>query len=79
MQKNEKPFIPPGLLALDLLGAVLLGLGIVKHIKGIDVIPMELRFEDYGLTLIWVGIALMAPATIHIVRKVRELTQEKQL
>lgn len=79
MQKNEKPFIPPGLLALDLLGTVLLGLGIVKYIKGIDVIPMELRFEDYGLTLIWVGIALMIPATIHIVRKVRGVTQEKQI
>ena len=79
MQENRKPLIPPSLLVLDLLGGVLLALGILKHSRGVDVIPVEFGLGDYGPTFIVVGIAFTVPAVVHIIRRPKAQTRGKQL
>lgn len=70
MSQNKEPFIPINLLVLDGAGAILLGLGLLKHFGVMDVLPPPLRMEGYGLGLIIGGVILMLPALVHIIRKV---------
>lgn len=42
-----------------MLSEWLAGLGLAKQFANIDVIPSQLRFDNYGLVFIVVGVALM--------------------
>lgn len=69
MTTRKQQFIPTQLLVLDAVGCVLLGLGLAKQLRGVDLIPIEFQFQDYGLAFIAGGIALMVPALTHLVTK----------
>jgi hypothetical protein len=72
MNKQKQPFLPLGLILLDAVGMVLVGLGVAKSPGGVDIIPEVLRFENYGPTFIVVGVALMIPLVLHILRRARQ-------
>ncbi|MHB8535673.1 MAG: DUF1418 family protein [Sulfuricaulis sp.] len=79
MPEKNSMFFPPVLLILDIIGTVLLGLGLAKHFAHIDVIPATLRFENYGPVLIGVGAALMLPIMVHIVNRAKNGAQDRHV
>lgn len=75
MQGKNSKFFPPVLLILDVIGAVLLGLGLAKYFANVDVIPVSWRFENYGPVLIGIGAALMLPFMVHVIKKAKNGAQ----
>ena len=68
-QKRPLKF-PPLLLFLDVLGTGLLALGILEGFTAQGVLPDSLQFDHYASVLIGLGVALMAPLFLHIIRHV---------
>ena len=62
--------LPPFLLFLDVLGTGLLMLGILEGFTAMSLAPDSLKFEFYPYVLIGLGVALMAPLLLHIIRHV---------
>ena len=52
MQDKKPTLLSPALILLDIIGTVLLGLGLAKYFANIDVIPESMRFENYAPILI---------------------------
>lgn len=75
MQEKNPLFFPPALLILDIIGTVLLGLGLAKYFANVDVIPASLRFEGYGPVMIGIGAALMLPFMVHVIKKAKNGAQ----
>lgn len=76
--QNEKPLkLPLGLLLLDGLGTVLVGLGLAKKFGGVDLLPAALQPDDSGLTLIVTGGLLMLPFLFFFFSKIRERAEQK--
>lgn len=78
MNNRKGPFIPPRLVALDLVGIVLLGLGLSKYFGGVEIVPMPFQFQDYTPFLIGGGIGLMAPLQITIFKKIKKRSTAKE-
>ena len=78
MQEKIPMFFPPVLLVLDIIGTVLLGLGLAKHFANIDVIPASWRFENHGPVLIGIGAALMLPIMAHVIKKAKNEAQKQK-
>ena len=73
MQDNQQPYVLPfHLMLLEAIGAVLVGLGIPKVVGGFDVVPAQHLFADYGPVFIGVGVLLMLPGIISLLRQLRE-------
>lgn len=71
MAQQQHFKIPLGLLVLDGLGALLVGLGLAKMFAGIDIVPASLLFDQHGWTLIIVGALLMLPFMVHFFAQIR--------
>lgn len=71
MEQERKRSIPLVPLVLDGIGSVLAGLGLAKQVADIDIIPAQLRFDQYGLVLIVVGVLLMVPLIAHLIKTAR--------
>jgi hypothetical protein len=67
MVQENKTFKPSlGLVVLDAIGAVLLGLGLAKMFAGLDILPASLMVDNTGTTFVIVGILLMLPMLIQL-------------
>jgi hypothetical protein len=77
MTNRKGPFIPPKLVALDLVGMVLLGIGLSKYLGGVEIVPLAFQFQDYTPFLIGGGIGLMAPLQISLFRRIKERSTAK--
>jgi hypothetical protein len=77
VQTQKEQLIPTHLLVLDAVGCVLLGLGLAKQFGAIDIIPVQFRFQGYGMAFIVAGIVLMVPALIRVITKVRSGAEPK--
>ena len=75
MQEKKLVFFPPMLILLDIIGTVLLGLGLAKYFANVDVIPVSWRFENYGPVLIGIGAALMLPFMAHVIKMKKNRAQ----
>ncbi|UTF59601.1 DUF1418 family protein [Gilvimarinus sp. DA14] len=64
--------LPIHLAVLDFFACILIGLGMAMHFANIDFLPESMRFEKDGLVFIVVGIALMLPAVLYILRGLRK-------
>ncbi|MCV6605479.1 MAG: hypothetical protein OIF34_09245 [Porticoccaceae bacterium] len=71
MSRNVKLSIPGKLLALDLLGVVLIGVGLYLKLT-----KQPLQFEQLPLILIVVGAALTLPLIIFIVKQAGKSTKK---
>lgn len=79
MEEKKVAFIPPKLLALDFIGALLAAVGVAKHFAHIDILPIPIAYENYGLVLIAVGVALMLPLVLHILNRARGKSEATRL
>lgn len=68
MHKTGKLRIPPQLLVLDVLGALLLGLGLAEWFAGTRLVPEALRFENYYIAMVVCGALLMLPLIAFVLR-----------
>jgi type IV secretory pathway VirB3-like protein len=67
MVQENKTFKPSlGLVVLDAIGALLLGLGLAKMFAGLDILPASLMLDDTGMTFVIIGILLMLPMLIQL-------------
>jgi len=64
--------LPPiPILVLDVIGAVLAGLGLAELTADVGFVPEPLRFANFELVMIVVGFALMIPMVRHSMRRAR--------
>lgn len=78
MVQENKTFKPSlGLVVLDAIGALLLGLGLAKMFAGLDILPASLMLDDTGMTCIIVGILLMLPMLIQLFVHIRTQAEKK--
>ena len=78
MQHDKKVFkLPLSLIALDVIGAILVGLGMAKMFAGIDLLPAAFQLDEKGWTLIVVGALFMLPLMLHFFVKMREQAEKK--
>ena len=68
MNRNKPLKIPPSLLVLDFIGAVLVGLGMAEWLADTNLVPESFRFENYPVTLVICGVILMLPAILHVIQ-----------
>jgi hypothetical protein len=75
VQDNQQAYVLPfHLMVLEAIGAVLVGLGIPKVVGGFDVVPAQFLFAGYGPVFIGVGVLLMLPGIISLLRQLKERT-----
>lgn len=79
MEEKNAVAIPPQLIALDFVGALLVGLGLAKHFANVDVLPAGLLFENYALVFIVIGGAMMLPMVLHILNLTSETNEGQKL
>jgi hypothetical protein len=78
MEQEKKIFkLPLSLIALDAIGAILVGLGVAKMYAGLDLLPAAIQLDEKGWTFIIVGALLMLPLMLHLFVKVREQAEKK--
>ncbi|MCC6715833.1 MAG: DUF1418 family protein [Gammaproteobacteria bacterium] len=68
MKTREGVSIPVGLVVLEAIGLVLIALGLVKIASGTDLLPEVMRFGNYPLVFLVVGVALLVPFNVHMIR-----------
>ncbi|MGQ0443397.1 MAG: hypothetical protein ACT4OH_08175 [Methylophilaceae bacterium] len=69
--------LPLGLLLLDGIGSILVGLGLAIKFGAFE-LPSALQFAEEGLVLIIIGVLLMLPLLIHLFARARERAEEKK-
>ena len=78
MDQEHSTFKPSiGLLILDAIGALFLGLGIAKMFAGFDFLPASLAFDETGWGYIVLGIALMLPMFFQLFVHIRTQAEKK--
>jgi len=70
MKTRERVSIPIGLVVLEAVGLVLITLGLVKMASGTDLLPAGLRFGNYPLVFLLVGVALLVPFNVHMIKMI---------
>ncbi|WP_020207838.1 DUF1418 family protein [Gilvimarinus chinensis] len=64
--------LPIHLAVLDFIGCILVGLGMAMEFAEVNFLPEAMQFEKDGVVFIVVGIALLLPAVIYILRGLRQ-------
>ncbi|MEN8131604.1 MAG: chemotaxis protein [Pseudomonadota bacterium] len=68
MEERRKIDIPIPLLVLDIIGAILVGLGLAEWFAATNLVPEPLRFDGYYIAMVVVGGLLMFPLLFHVLR-----------
>lgn len=66
--QSKKPF-PATLFALDVVGLLLITLAYAESFGGVQIVPAALRFKNYVLALLVVGILLCLPYLLHVIKQ----------
>ena len=69
--------IPINLIVMDFIGTILIALGLIKMLGGIEIIPSQYLLDDNGCTLILIGACLMLPFIFYIIQLVRERAEQR--
>ena len=57
-------------IILDIIGSVLVGIGLTAFFGDVHLIPVSWRFENYPIFLIIVGIFLIVPFIVFMVKTI---------
>jgi hypothetical protein len=78
MAQEHSTFKPSiGLVILDAIGTLFLGLGLAKMFAGLDFLPASLAIDQSGFGFIILGIALMLPMLIQLFVYLRTQAEKK--
>jgi len=73
MPADRKLQLPVRLLVLDMLGSLVLAAGLYElFVDDHSLFPPALRFPGYALVLIGIGLVIMLPAVLDMVKYFRE-------
>lgn len=61
--------LPLHLLMLDVIGTILVGVGLFELFSGSSFLPEAAKFDGYETAFIGIGLFLMAPLVVHLFRK----------
>jgi len=64
------------MVALELFGTLLMGIGVAKKFGGIDFLSAITRFDESGWLMIGLGFLLTLPFLFYIVMKVLEKAEQ---
>ena len=67
MNAPDRISIPVWMLVLDVIGTVLVALGLYKSFTNTDLLPDFLRFGNDHLVFLFVGVILMVPFNVHMI------------
>lgn len=56
------------LMVMDAIGLTLIGLGVAKLQVNLEVLPVNLRFPNSGWMFIMIGLALLAPTLMYVIK-----------
>ena len=76
---NEDPQniqIPVKLIVLDAIGTLLFLIGALAHFSDIELIPAEVLGENYGPTLMLIGVLLFIPMLRYVFQRARESSSQ---
>ncbi len=68
--------IPVKLIVLDALGTVLFVIGAVAHFSDTELIPASVLGENYGPTLMLIGILLFIPMLRYVFQRAKEFSRK---
>jgi len=68
LKENSTFRIPVSLLVLDIVGALLLGLGLAEWFADTGLVPERFQFESYYIAMVICGGLFMLPLILHIVK-----------
>jgi hypothetical protein len=60
--------LPLRLVVLDMIGTGLAGFGAARQFAGVEVLPTTWRFAGDGIVMMIIGVAMMAPLIVHVMR-----------
>lgn len=73
MQQNKASLkMPINLIVLDVIGTILIALGLIKMFGGMAIIPSQYWLNDNGWTLILLGACLMLPFLLFMIQLIRQ-------
>lgn len=73
MDTTGKMPIPIPLMIIDMVGTVLLGIGLIEWLDIYSIVPESMRFENYEVLLMVVGgLLAFVPMTVYLVRQSTE-------
>lgn len=61
-----KKKLPLPLLALDTIGVLMLSIGMAEYFVNLNIVPEDLRFDNYAMVMMVVGGFLMIPMVVWI-------------
>ncbi|MCG3202070.1 MAG: hypothetical protein NFCOHLIN_01943 [Gammaproteobacteria bacterium] len=70
MKTRQGVSIPVWLVVLEAIGLVLIALGLVKIGSGTDLLPQGMRFGHYPVVFLLLGVALLVPFNVHMIRMI---------
>jgi hypothetical protein len=65
------PTLPVHLLLLDMIGVVLVGIGLFEQFSGTSMLPEALRDPGLPWVMIACGVLLMLPLVVHFIAMAR--------
>jgi hypothetical protein len=71
MAETKSLSVPFAVLLLDIIGAILAGLGLAELTAEVGFVSESLRFPNFEIFMIVVGFALMVPMIRHSLAKAR--------
>jgi hypothetical protein len=78
MTRNTPFPIPVNLMLLDLIGTLLLALGIIETVAPGQAWPTAWVFSGLNLAFIVTGVLLMLPLVLHLITKARQPGAQRQ-
>ena len=71
MKNNLTALLP--LLALDLIGCALAGIGLADQLSNTEIVPIAWRFPSYGWVMVAAGFSLTVPFNREILRRAKAI------
>ncbi|MBS1197673.1 MAG: hypothetical protein H6R18_1458 [Proteobacteria bacterium] len=67
MAKGFRLDIPWEFLLGDVIGSLLVGVGLAEELAHANLVPLSWRFPNYGWAMFALGVAMMIPCTLFLI------------
>jgi len=71
MPTQQRIRLPISLLILDVIGPILIAIGLGEKFGAFMLVPDILKFNNYQIIMIIIGVALTIPPLIYIIKRVK--------
>jgi len=78
MAKDFRLDIPWEFLLGDVIGSLLVGVGLMEELAQANLVPMSWRFPNYGWAMFALGVAMMIPCTLFLITVATSARKKKR-